>query len=115
MDKFHHEEPYYPAIVSNEWIEEEPVEVQGENPKVGPEEYQEIDYDGENSDEETDKHEGTGGILCEPYFSEIIPNQHIVQEDPIDRLWSLEEEVATTRQQLIATEAREALVEHRAE
>ena len=34
---------------------------------MGPEEYQEVDYEGEDSDEESDEDEGAGEILSDPY------------------------------------------------
>ena len=76
MAEFQHEDPYYPDVAANEWNEEEPEEIHEENQEVGPEEYQEIEYEGENSDEESDEDEGTKGILSGPYPSVAIPNQH---------------------------------------
>ncbi|CAI9295513.1 unnamed protein product [Lactuca saligna] len=70
-----------------------------------------MNYEGENFDEDSDEDEGTGGILSEPYPSGAIPNQHAEQEDTTNRLRSLEEEVATMRQQLIIAEAKVALAE----
>ena len=70
-----------------------------------------MDYEGENSDEDSDEDEGTGEILSERYSSGVIPNQQAVQEDLTDRLRSLEEEVATLRKQIIEAGARAALAE----
>ena len=67
MAKFHHEDPQYPGVVANGWIEEEPEKVHEEKPEVGSEEYQEMDCEGEVSDEDSDKDEGVGKILSEPY------------------------------------------------
>ena len=55
---------------------------------MDPEEYLEIDYEGDDSDEKSDKDEGTREILSEPYPSGAIPIQPAEQEDPTDRLHS---------------------------
>ncbi|CAI9282167.1 unnamed protein product [Lactuca saligna] len=113
MAKFHHKDPYYPNVIANGWIGEATKEVQEENPKVGLEEYQEMDYEGENAAEELDKDEDTRGILSEPYLSGAILKNHTMQEGPTDRLRSLEEEVDSLKQQLFATEARAVQAEQR--
>ena len=82
MVESRHKDPYYPAIVTNKWIEYEPGEVHEENLEVGHEEYMEMDYEGVNSDEESDEDEDARGILSEPYPSGAIPIQPAEQEDP---------------------------------
>lgn len=107
MADFHlHRDHYYNALVANEWIKDEPGEVQEENPKVGPEEYHVTDYEGENSKEELNKNEETRWILSDHQSLGVTLNQNIAQEDPTDDLLSLEEEVATLKKQLLAAEAR---------
>ena len=86
MTEFHHEDPYYPAVVANEWIEVEPEEVHEEKPKVGPKEYQEMDYDGEDSNEDLNVDEGAGETLSEPYPSGAMPNHPLEKEVLTDRL-----------------------------
>ena len=98
MAEFHHEDAYYPVVAANKWNEEEQEEIHEENPELGLDESQEIEYEGENSDKESDEDKGTRGILSKPYPFGAIPNQHVEQEDPTDCLCSLEEEVATIRQ-----------------
>ena len=78
-----------------------------------PEEYQEMDYEGEKYAEESDKEEGIRGIPSEPTLREqTISDQHVVQESAIDRLRSLEEEVANLKQQLFAAKVRAVRVEY---
>ncbi|CAI9264731.1 unnamed protein product [Lactuca saligna] len=104
---------YYQALVAHRWVDEETEEVQEENPEEGPEEHQVTDYKGENFNEESDKDEGTRWILSDPHSSGATPNQHTAQEDHTDRLLSLEEEVATLKQQLLAAEVRAVQAEQR--
>ncbi|CAI9270674.1 unnamed protein product [Lactuca saligna] len=104
---------YYNVVVANRWVEDEPEEVQEENPEAGPEEHQIADYEGDNFDEESDKDEGTRGILSDPHFSGATSNQHTVQEDPTNRLHSLEEEVTTLKHHLLAAEARAVQADQR--
>ena len=74
-----------------------------------------MDYEGEDSNKESDEVEDAREILRKPHLSGAIANKAIEKEGLTDRIRSLEEEVATVRQQLIAAEAREALAEQRAE
>ena len=67
MAGFHHEGPFYPAMVANRWIEEEPVEVREQDPEEDPEEYQEMEDGEEDSDEGSNEEEGIRAIVNEPY------------------------------------------------
>ena len=80
--------------------------VQEENPEPRPEDYMEMDYEGGESDEESDKREDIMETHSEPHPSETLPNQHTVQESTTDHTCSLEDEVANLKQQLFAAEAR---------
>ncbi|CAI9284961.1 unnamed protein product [Lactuca saligna] len=83
--------------------------------EVGLEEYHETDYEVGESNKESDEEECIREIPMGPYPPEAIPAQHTIQEDSTDRLHLLEEEVATLRQQLFATEARAVQEEQRNE
>ena len=67
MARFRHEDPYYPAIITNGWIEEELEEDHEENSKEDPEEYQELDYEDEDFDEGSNIEEVSREIVNEPY------------------------------------------------
>ena len=57
MDEIEQGDLYYKALMANGWIEGEPEMVQEENPEVRPEEYMELDYEDNESDEESEKGE----------------------------------------------------------
>lgn len=67
MARFYHKHPYYPAKAVNEWVEGEPEVIHEEDSEEEFEEYQELDYEEENSNEGSDKKEGAREIVNKPY------------------------------------------------
>ncbi|CAH1412919.1 unnamed protein product [Lactuca virosa] len=85
--------------------------VQEANPGIGPEEYLETYYEYERSNEETEEVRSIEEVISESHPLGMIPDHYTTQEYPTDRTRSLEEEVATLRQQLFTAETRAARAE----
>ncbi|CAI9296671.1 unnamed protein product [Lactuca saligna] len=85
--------------------------VQEGNPEARPEEYMELDYEGSESDEESEEGEDVKKTPYELYPSEITSDQHTVQRSTTRPIRSLTEEVANEKQRIFATEARAIRVE----
>ncbi|CAI9289275.1 unnamed protein product [Lactuca saligna] len=64
-----------------------------------------MDYEDDESDEESDEGEHIKETSSEPHPTETPPAQHVVQESTTDQILSLEQEVANLKQQLFAAEA----------
>ena len=103
---------YYQALVVNGLIEEEPVMGQEADPGVGLEEYMETDYEFEEPDEDMEEDRDTNEVPSEPPTSEVMQDHPTTPRDPIDQTRSLEEEVATLRQQLLEAEAWSVQAKH---
>ena len=86
--------------------------VQGAGPGIGPEEYVDIDYEYEKSNEELEEAEDIEEVPSEPHPSEMLQDHPAAPEDPADWIRSLEEEVATLRQQLLEVKAQAVQGEH---
>ncbi|CAH1445261.1 unnamed protein product [Lactuca virosa] len=72
----------------------------------------EMDYEFGEFDEVAGEGRDTNEVPSEPPTSETVQYHSTVPRDLVDRTHSLEEEVATLRQQLLATEARAVQAEH---
>ncbi|KAL7586333.1 hypothetical protein Lser_V15G40251 [Lactuca serriola] len=114
MARFHHPgDPYFPNHGNNGWLEEleeepgeDPVMGQEARPGVEPEEYMETYYEFGESDEIMEEEGNTDEVSSEPPTPETVQEHIAIPQNHIDRTHALEEEVATLRQQLLATEAQ---------